>query len=163
MTTQVQSIPANIGFGSESLSSNHGNHTADPTSSPTRTLNVQTSPQEPISPPRAFGLGLPSPPPERDDEELPVIHSVSTDDLLRSGIMKASLATTAASNEPDAEAAFFVADLGEVYRQHLRWKKCLPNVTPFYGTLSPIVQFEPVEPTIDIDPIPHDHSCQSQP
>lgn len=31
------------------------------------------------------------------------------------------------------EDTFFVADLGEVYRQHLRWKKNLPRVKPFYG------------------------------
>src|SRR5262249_422547 len=50
---------------------------------------------------------------------------------LRDGIMKASkLANT---NEPDAEKAFFVADLSRVYIQHQRWKKCLPDVQPFYG------------------------------
>jgi ornithine decarboxylase len=31
------------------------------------------------------------------------------------------------------EDAFFVADLGEVYRQHLRWKLNLPRVKPHYG------------------------------
>lgn len=31
------------------------------------------------------------------------------------------------------EDAFFVADLGEVYRQHLRWKKNLSRVKPHYG------------------------------
>jgi ornithine decarboxylase len=31
------------------------------------------------------------------------------------------------------EDTFFVADLGEVYRQHLRWKKNLPRVKPFYA------------------------------
>jgi ornithine decarboxylase len=31
------------------------------------------------------------------------------------------------------EDAFFVADLGEVYRQHLRWKMKLPRVKPHYG------------------------------
>ncbi|KAF2016023.1 ornithine decarboxylase-like protein [Aaosphaeria arxii CBS 175.79] len=31
------------------------------------------------------------------------------------------------------EDPFFVADLGEVYRQHLRWKKNLPRVTPHYA------------------------------
>lgn len=35
--------------------------------------------------------------------------------------------------EPGDEDTFFVADLGEVYRQHLRWKKNLPRVRPFYG------------------------------
>lgn len=35
--------------------------------------------------------------------------------------------------EPGEEDAFFVADLGEVYRQHLRWKLNLPRVKPFYA------------------------------
>jgi ornithine decarboxylase len=34
---------------------------------------------------------------------------------------------------PGDEDTFFVADLGEVYRQHLRWKQTLPRVKPFYG------------------------------
>jgi hypothetical protein len=33
------------------------------------------------------------------------------------------------------EDAFFVADLGQVYRQHLRWKKHLGRVIPHYGKL----------------------------
>ena len=35
--------------------------------------------------------------------------------------------------DPGDEDTFFVADLGEVYRQHLRWKLNLPRVKPFYG------------------------------
>lgn len=35
--------------------------------------------------------------------------------------------------EPGDEDTFFVADLGDVYRQHIRWKKNLPRVKPFYG------------------------------
>lgn len=31
------------------------------------------------------------------------------------------------------EDAFFVADMGEVYRQHLRWKLNLKRVKPHYG------------------------------
>lgn len=31
------------------------------------------------------------------------------------------------------EDAFFVADMGEVYRQHLRWKMNLRRVKPFFG------------------------------
>ena len=31
------------------------------------------------------------------------------------------------------EDAFFVADLGEVYRQHMRWKTHLGRVKPHYG------------------------------
>jgi ornithine decarboxylase len=35
--------------------------------------------------------------------------------------------------EPGEEDAFYVADLGEVYRQHLRWKMNLSRVKPFYA------------------------------
>lgn len=35
--------------------------------------------------------------------------------------------------EPGDEDTFFVADLGEVYRQHMRWKMNLPRVKPFYA------------------------------
>jgi len=31
------------------------------------------------------------------------------------------------------EDAFYVADMGEIYRQHLRWKMNLGRVKPFYG------------------------------
>ena len=36
--------------------------------------------------------------------------------------------------EAGEEDAFFVADMGEVYRQHLRWKMNLKRVKPHYGT-----------------------------
>lgn len=35
--------------------------------------------------------------------------------------------------EPGEEDAFYVADMGEVYRQHIRWKTNLPRVKPFYA------------------------------
>ncbi|KKA26609.1 hypothetical protein TD95_003424 [Thielaviopsis punctulata] len=35
--------------------------------------------------------------------------------------------------EAGDEDTFFVADLGEVYRQHMRWKMNLPRVKPFYA------------------------------
>lgn len=34
---------------------------------------------------------------------------------------------------PGEEDAFYVADMGEVYRQHLRWKMNLGRVRPFFG------------------------------
>lgn len=34
---------------------------------------------------------------------------------------------------PGEDDAFFVADLGEVYRLHAEWKRRLGRVTPFYG------------------------------
>lgn len=35
--------------------------------------------------------------------------------------------------EANGENAFFVADLSEVYRQHLRWMRALPRIIPFYA------------------------------
>lgn len=37
------------------------------------------------------------------------------------------------SCQPGEENAFYVADLGEIYRQHQRWKRNLGRVKPFYG------------------------------
>lgn len=34
---------------------------------------------------------------------------------------------------PGGEDAFYVADMGEVYRQHMHWKMNLGRVKPFYG------------------------------
>jgi diaminopimelate decarboxylase len=35
--------------------------------------------------------------------------------------------------DTDIEYSFFIADLGEVYRQFLRWKRNLPRIEPFYA------------------------------
>jgi ornithine decarboxylase len=35
--------------------------------------------------------------------------------------------------ETDQEDAFFIGDLGEVYRQHLRWMQLLPRIEPHFG------------------------------
>ncbi|EPQ31589.1 uncharacterized protein PFL1_00922 [Pseudozyma flocculosa PF-1] len=35
--------------------------------------------------------------------------------------------------EANGENAFFVANLAEIYRQHLRWMRALPRVVPFYA------------------------------
>ncbi|KAG9316114.1 ornithine decarboxylase [Chiua virens] len=39
----------------------------------------------------------------------------------------------ASENRTNAEKAFFVADLGQVYRQHKRWQQCMPDIEPFYA------------------------------
>ncbi|KIK60135.1 hypothetical protein GYMLUDRAFT_244568 [Collybiopsis luxurians FD-317 M1] len=62
---------------------------------------------------------------------LPPLHFGHPEIHLRNGIMNASRLANDA--EPDAEKAFFVADLSQVYRQHLRWVACLPEITPFYA------------------------------
>lgn len=101
-------------------------------------LSVSTSPPERSSSPlttttQAFGLL--SPPAE--EAALPVnrppLFQGHPDLHVRNGIIRAALASDA--QKTNAEAAFFVADLGQVYKQHLRWKECLPNVEPFYGML----------------------------
>ena len=51
---------------------------------------------------------------------------------LRNGVMKAL--SLAVDGEPDAERAFYVADLSQVYLQFQRWKRCLPEIEPFFGT-----------------------------
>ncbi|XP_076834815.1 ornithine decarboxylase [Brachyhypopomus gauderio] len=38
-----------------------------------------------------------------------------------------------ASSLTDDKDAFFVADLGDVFKKHLRWVRALPRVTPFYA------------------------------
>ncbi|EIE86937.1 hypothetical protein G6F46_004087 [Rhizopus delemar] len=35
--------------------------------------------------------------------------------------------------DTDQENAFFIGDLGEVFRQHLRWKALLPRIEPFFA------------------------------
>ncbi|CAL1715877.1 unnamed protein product [Somion occarium] len=50
---------------------------------------------------------------------------------LRHGVMRA--AQLALQHESDAEKAFFVGDLCYVYQQHLRWKKNLPEIEPFFA------------------------------
>ncbi|KAJ7209512.1 ornithine decarboxylase [Mycena pura] len=57
----------------------------------------------------------------------PLLHG-HPDVHLRNGVL------TADSNTgPDAERAFFVADISQVYKQHLRWSSCLPEIQPFYA------------------------------
>lgn len=60
----------------------------------------------------------------------PLLHG-HPDIHLRNGIMNAS--HLASEGEPDAEKAFFVADLSQVFYQHERWVQCLPEIQPFYA------------------------------
>ena len=55
-----------------------------------------------------------------------------TKDVLKGRIEAIDTDTCAAGDED----AFFVADMGEVYRQHLRWKMNLKRVKPHYGSFS---------------------------
>jgi hypothetical protein len=90
---------------------------------------IATTPPSPAT--TTLEDGNHSPSVESDDAlfpSLPPLLRGHPDVHLRNGILKA-----ASAEEPDAERAFFVADLGVVFRQHQRWKKCLPDIQPFYG------------------------------
>jgi ornithine decarboxylase len=60
----------------------------------------------------------------------PLLHG-HLDVHLRNGVIRA--AHLSAVGVPDAEKAYFVADLSYVYNQYQRWKRCLPEIEPFYG------------------------------
>ncbi|KAG6332299.1 hypothetical protein ID866_6794 [Astraeus odoratus] len=81
---------------------------------------------------------VPIPPDEYEGEtifdSLPPLFRGHPDIHLRNGVMNSSL--RAAANVLDAEKAFFVADLTQVYLQHQRWLRCLPDIEPHYGALS---------------------------
>ncbi|KAH0581162.1 Ornithine decarboxylase [Termitomyces sp. J132] len=62
---------------------------------------------------------------------LPPLYKGHPEVHMRAGVMRA--ARLAEARQPDAEKAFLVADLGEVYRQHQRWVAALPEVQPFYA------------------------------
>ena len=55
---------------------------------------------------------------------------ILTKNTLKDRVESVDTDTCAAGDED----AFFVADMGEVYRQHLRWKMNLKRVKPHYGT-----------------------------
>lgn len=87
---------------------------------------------------------LPTPPPEvlesgefpssRPLVAIPGLPHLSADapgDLIRSMILQANFEVE--MGEASAQKAFFVADLGRVYRQFSRWRHYLPDVEPFYG------------------------------
>jgi hypothetical protein len=63
--------------------------------------------------------------------DIPHINMLSVEEVLKSHILSLDMDNC----EAESDNAFFVADLGEIYRQHLRWKTNLPRVEPFYGKL----------------------------
>ena len=82
--------------------------------------------------------------PDTDEEpdvffpNLPPLQNGHPNFHLRNGVMRAL--SLAVEGEPDAERAFFVADLSQVYLQHQRWKRSLPEIEPFFG--APLSSFE---------------------
>ncbi|KAF9391836.1 hypothetical protein CPB97_005244 [Podila verticillata] len=60
---------------------------------------------------------------------LPQVHTLPIDQMLHARLASFN----PESDDAEAENAFYVADLGEVYRQHLRWKALLPRIEPFFA------------------------------
>lgn len=63
---------------------------------------------------------------------------LSSKDLIFEVIKKRVAGIDVANCCPGDEDAFYVADMGEIYRQHLRWKLNLGRVKPFYGGFPPL-------------------------
>jgi len=63
--------------------------------------------------------------------DMPPISILTVEEILKSHLLSLDLDNC----ETETDNAFFVADLGEIYRQHFRWKTNLPRVEPFYGKL----------------------------
>ncbi|KAF9395826.1 hypothetical protein CPC16_006699 [Podila verticillata] len=60
---------------------------------------------------------------------LPPVHNLPVCDMLQAKLQSFD----PESEDAEAENAFYVADLGEVHRQHLRWKALLPRIEPFFA------------------------------
>jgi len=93
-----------------------------------RNARVLDSSQAIVLPEEAWD-GVDSPIEISDD--LPPLHEGPMDYHKLAGIRNAQTAAT--DNLPDAERAFFVADLSRVYFQFVRWTRCLPGIKPFYA------------------------------
>ncbi|KAL5624580.1 hypothetical protein BROUX41_004640 [Berkeleyomyces rouxiae] len=60
-------------------------------------------------------------------------HRTTSKQLINAALTERVLRVDPENCEAGEEDTFFVADLGEVYRQHMRWKRNLPRVKPFYA------------------------------
>ncbi|KAI8594757.1 pyridoxal-dependent decarboxylase [Dissophora ornata] len=63
------------------------------------------------------------------ESNLPQVHTLPISEMLEARLNSFD----PESEDAEAENAFYVADLGEVYRQHLRWKALLPRIEPFFA------------------------------
>jgi ornithine decarboxylase len=70
-----------------------------------------------------------------DDSGVESVHDGATlaRELIGNALQKHIQSIDTDECEAGAEDAFFVADLGDVYRQHMRWKAHLPRITPHYA------------------------------
>jgi ornithine decarboxylase len=59
--------------------------------------------------------------------------ALASKDIIHDAMMKKIARIDVDTCQPGEEDAFYVADMGEIYRQHVRWKMNLGRVKPFYG------------------------------
>lgn len=60
-------------------------------------------------------------------------HEIKSKTLVKDALKERVKGIDTSVCDPGEEDAFYVADLGKVYRQHMRWKQSLPRVKPHYG------------------------------
>ncbi|ORZ20079.1 pyridoxal-dependent decarboxylase [Lobosporangium transversale] len=60
---------------------------------------------------------------------LPKLHTLPVSQMLETHLSSFD----PIGEDAEAENAFYIADLGEVYCQHLRWKALLPRIEPFFA------------------------------
>ncbi|KAF9435812.1 hypothetical protein BGZ76_005496 [Entomortierella beljakovae] len=61
------------------------------------------------------------------EAQLPQVHTLPIEQMLQTRLASFD------SEDAESDNAFYVSDLGEVYRQHLRWKSLLPRIEPFFA------------------------------
>jgi len=94
--------------------------------------NVPRASGLPILPPSLESLETSPMTPEVNISGLPPLRQGHPAHVARSRLLQTTMDDMA--NGSDVESAFFVANLGQVYKQFIRWKRCLPDIEPFYGT-----------------------------
>lgn len=68
-------------------------------------------------------------------EKIPLIAKPTPDQLVDLAI-ESQISHITKRAVVGGDESFFVADLGQVIRQHRRWMKSLPGVQPYYGMIS---------------------------
>ncbi|KAG0057194.1 hypothetical protein BGZ90_005392, partial [Linnemannia elongata] len=91
---------------------------------------LTTLPTPPHSSPLPISPTSPSSSKNKMSLNLPRLHQLSVSDMFQSHLDSLH---SKVETDMQPKNAFYVADLGEVYRLHLRWKALLPRIEPFYA------------------------------
>lgn len=67
-----------------------------------------------------------------DKLQIPECPNISPEELIDLAIEN-RIARAAKRSLVGGDESFFIADLGQVIRQHRRWTQNLPNLQPYYG------------------------------